>query len=187
MTISLSAMSASDGYRVPGKTVAPQQRRRGLPTLRTKYYTAAGMPPGRWFHNAVVTLGDGQIAIGSQVSEAEFGIPRRQRPRPAHQRSARARPSRLRAACRSLTGQRSACGRRHRGLERSHMREVHDRLTARCDSLPSSAAHRSTSGYAVVGSCSLGSRTGRSIWSTGQVGMVIDQGKGGPRICAGSV
>ena len=74
MTVSMRVMSAGDGYKYLLKTVAAGDGNRALSTPLTRYYAEAGTPPGRWLGCGVASLGDGQIVVGSQVSETQLQL-----------------------------------------------------------------------------------------------------------------
>ena len=74
MTVSMRVMSAGDGYKYLLKTVAAGDGNRVLSTPLTRYYAEAGTPPGRWLGSGVGSLGDGQIAVRSQVSETQLQL-----------------------------------------------------------------------------------------------------------------
>ena len=85
MTVSMRVMSAGDGYKYLLKTVAPGDGNRALSTPLTKYYAVVGTPTGRWFGGGftlpdrwlgcgVASLGDGQIIVGSRVSETQLQL-----------------------------------------------------------------------------------------------------------------
>ena len=70
MTVSMRLMSAGDGYKYLLRTVAAGDSDRSLSTPLTRYYSAEGTPPGRWMGDGVAALGGGQLAVGTEVSEA---------------------------------------------------------------------------------------------------------------------
>ncbi|WP_062389920.1 MobF family relaxase [Demequina iriomotensis] len=74
MTVSMRVMSAGDGYKYLLKSVAAGDTDRSLSTPLTRYYAEAGTPPGRWLGSGVASLGDGQIVVGNQVSEAQLQL-----------------------------------------------------------------------------------------------------------------
>lgn len=74
MTVSMRVMSAGDGYKYLLRTVATGDVDRSLSTPLTRYYNAEGTPPGRWMGAGLRTLGDGTLAEGSAVSEAQLQL-----------------------------------------------------------------------------------------------------------------
>ena len=74
MTVSMRVMSAGDGYRYLLRTVVAADGDRPLSTPLTRYYMEAGTPPGRWLGDGVASLGDGELAVGDVVSEAQLQL-----------------------------------------------------------------------------------------------------------------
>ena len=74
MTVSMRVMSAGDGYKYLLRTVAAGDGDRSLSTPLTRYYAEAGTPPGRWLGSGVAALGQGELAPGAQVSEAQLQL-----------------------------------------------------------------------------------------------------------------
>ena len=74
MTVSMRVMSAGDGYKYLLRTVAAGDGDRNLSTPLTRYYNAAGTPPGRWMGSGLPALGTGQIVVGDEVSEAQLQL-----------------------------------------------------------------------------------------------------------------
>lgn len=74
MTVSMRVMSAGDGYRYLLRTIAAADGDRSLSTPLTRYYTEEGTPPGQWLGSGLAGLGDGQLATGDQVSEAQLQL-----------------------------------------------------------------------------------------------------------------
>ncbi|WP_218837196.1 MobF family relaxase [Cutibacterium avidum] len=74
MTVSMRVMSAGDGYKYLLRTVAAGDGDRSLSTPLTRYYNAEGTPPGRWLGSGLPALGQGQIASGDEVSEAQLQL-----------------------------------------------------------------------------------------------------------------
>lgn len=72
--MSMRLMSAGDGYTYLLRTVAAGDGDRSLSTPLTRYYAEAGTPPGRWLGSGVTALGNGEIAPGAQVSEAQLQL-----------------------------------------------------------------------------------------------------------------
>ncbi|WP_415856033.1 MobF family relaxase, partial [Sinomonas sp. G460-2] len=67
-------MSAGEGYRYLLKTVAAGDGDRSLSTPLTRYYAEAGNPPGFWLGAGLAKLGDGELAAGGIVSEAQLEL-----------------------------------------------------------------------------------------------------------------
>lgn len=67
-------MSAGDGYKYLLRTVAVGDGDRDLSTPLTRYYSVDGTPPGRWMGNGIAALGDGQLDVGDEVSEAQLQL-----------------------------------------------------------------------------------------------------------------
>lgn len=74
MTVSMRLMSAGDGYKYLLRTVAAGDGDRDLSTPLTRYYNADGTPPGRWMGDGLAALGDGRLAVGEEVSEAQLQL-----------------------------------------------------------------------------------------------------------------
>lgn len=74
MTVSMRVMSAGDGYEYLLRTVAAGDGNRDLSTPLTRYYTEEGTPPGFWMGSGLPFLGDGELAAGGQVSEAQLQL-----------------------------------------------------------------------------------------------------------------
>ncbi|QXE29460.1 MobF family relaxase [Microbacterium paraoxydans] len=74
MTVSMRLMSAGDGYKYLLRTVAAGDSDRSLSTPLTRYYSAEGTPPGRWMGDGVAALGGGQLAVGTEISEAQLQL-----------------------------------------------------------------------------------------------------------------
>lgn len=74
MTVSLRRMSAGNGYRYLLRSVVVGDGNRALSTPLTRYYTEAGTPPGRWMGSGVRRLGGGQLAPGTEVTEAQLAL-----------------------------------------------------------------------------------------------------------------
>lgn len=70
----MRVMSAGDGYKYLLRSVAAGDGDRSLSTPLTRYYAEAGNPPGRWLGSGVASLGEGQLAIGDRVSEAQLQL-----------------------------------------------------------------------------------------------------------------
>jgi conjugative relaxase-like TrwC/TraI family protein len=70
----MRVMSAGDGYKYLLRTVAAADGDRELSTPLTRYYVEAGTPPGRWLGSGVASLGDGKVAVGDRVSEAQLQL-----------------------------------------------------------------------------------------------------------------
>lgn len=74
MTVSMRVMSAGDGYRYLLRTVAAGDGDRALSTPLTRYYAEVGTPPGRWLGSGLSALGNGQLSLGEQVTEAQLAL-----------------------------------------------------------------------------------------------------------------
>src|SRR5699024_3279 len=74
VTVSMRVMSAGDGYKYLLRTVAAADGDRSLSTPLTRYYAAAGNPPGRWLGSGLHTLGSGKLHEGDEVSEAQLQL-----------------------------------------------------------------------------------------------------------------
>ncbi|HQE47266.1 MAG TPA: MobF family relaxase [Rhodoglobus sp.] len=74
MTVSMRVMSAGDGYKYLLKTIAAADGNRPLSTPLTRYYAAAGTPPGRWLGTGVTSLGRGELTAGDRVSEPQLQL-----------------------------------------------------------------------------------------------------------------
>ena len=74
MTVSMRVMSAGDGYKYLLRSVAAADGDRLLTTPLTRYYAEAGTPPGRWLGSGLTGLGEGRLATGDQVSEAQLQL-----------------------------------------------------------------------------------------------------------------
>ncbi|MGB4137929.1 MAG: MobF family relaxase, partial [Microbacterium sp.] len=70
----MRVMSAGDGYKYLLKSVAAGDGDRSLSTPLTRYYTAAGTPPGFWMGSGLGRLGNGELVEGAQVSEAQLQL-----------------------------------------------------------------------------------------------------------------
>lgn len=65
-------MNAGEGYLYLLRHVATGDVDRRMATPLTAYYTASGYPPGRWMGQGLSGLGDGELAPGSEVTEAQM-------------------------------------------------------------------------------------------------------------------
>ncbi|GAA2099147.1 hypothetical protein GCM10009841_12880 [Microlunatus panaciterrae] len=74
MTVSMRVMSAGDGYKYLLKTIAAADGDRPLSTPLTRYYVAAGTPPGHWLGLGVTSLGRGELTAGDRVSEPQLQL-----------------------------------------------------------------------------------------------------------------
>jgi conjugative relaxase-like TrwC/TraI family protein len=74
VTVSIRVMSAGDGYKYLLRSVAAGDGDRSLSTPLTRYYNAEGTPPGRWMGSGLPALGQGQITLGDEVSEAQLQL-----------------------------------------------------------------------------------------------------------------
>ncbi len=74
MTVSMRVMSAGDGYKYLLKSIAAGDGDRLLSTPLTRYYAEAGNPPGFWIGQGLASLGQGELAAGGQVSEAQLQL-----------------------------------------------------------------------------------------------------------------
>ena len=70
----MRVMSAGDGYKYLLKSIAAGDGDRSLSTPLTRYYAEAGNPPGFWLGQGLASLGHGELAGGSQVSEAQLQL-----------------------------------------------------------------------------------------------------------------
>lgn len=70
----MCVMSAGDGDKYLLRTVATGGVDRSLSTPLTRYYNSVGTPPGRWMGAGLPALGDGTLAAGSVVSEAQLQL-----------------------------------------------------------------------------------------------------------------
>lgn len=67
-------MSAGDGYKYLLRAVAAADGDRTLSTSLTRHDVEAGTPPGQWLGPGVASLGDGKLAVGDRVSEAQLRL-----------------------------------------------------------------------------------------------------------------
>lgn len=74
MTVSMRMMSAGDGYKYLLKSIAAGDGDRSLSTPLTRYYAEAGNPPGFWLGQGLASRGHGELAGGSQASEAQLQL-----------------------------------------------------------------------------------------------------------------
>ena len=74
MTVSMHKMSAGDGYQYLLRSVVAGDGDRSLSTPLTRYYAEAGTPPGRWMGSGVGEFGQGKLAPGTVVSEAQLEL-----------------------------------------------------------------------------------------------------------------
>lgn len=74
MTVSMHKMSAGDGYQYLLRSVVAGDGDRSLSTPLTRYYAEAGTPPGRWMGSGVGEFGQGELAPGTVVSEAQLEL-----------------------------------------------------------------------------------------------------------------
>ncbi|WP_026077642.1 MobF family relaxase [Brevibacterium senegalense] len=70
----MRVMSAGDGYKYLLRSVAAADGDRSLSTPLTRYYAEEGTPPGRWLGSGLAGLGEGRLATGDQVSEAQLQL-----------------------------------------------------------------------------------------------------------------
>lgn len=70
----MRVMSAGDGYKYLLRSIVAGDGDRSLSTPLTRYYSEAGTPPGTWIGASVRALGDGSLAVGSRVSEAQLQL-----------------------------------------------------------------------------------------------------------------
>ena len=68
----MRVMSAGDGYKYLLKSVVAGDGSRALSTPLTRYYAETGTPPGFWLGEGVRSLGQGELAPGNVVSEAQL-------------------------------------------------------------------------------------------------------------------
>lgn len=72
VTVSMRVLSAGEGYRYLLKSIAAGDTGRDLATSLTRYYSAAGTPPGFWAGNGLVGLDDAVVAAGEIVREDQL-------------------------------------------------------------------------------------------------------------------
>jgi len=70
----MRVMSAGDGYKYLLRSIAAADGDRSLSTPLTRYYAEAGTPPGQWLGSGIASLGQGQLAVGDRVSEAQLQL-----------------------------------------------------------------------------------------------------------------
>ncbi|GAB2679247.1 MobF family relaxase [Kribbella swartbergensis] len=70
--LSIHRLTAGDGYKYLLRHIASGDVDRRMATPLTAYYTASGYPPGRWIGSGLSGLGDGHLAPGSEVTEAQM-------------------------------------------------------------------------------------------------------------------
>lgn len=70
----MRVLGAGDGVRYLLRSVAAGDGDRDLATPLTRYYSEAGTPPGYWLGSGLRSLGDGQLANGGEVSEAQLQL-----------------------------------------------------------------------------------------------------------------
>ena len=70
----MRVLSAGDGVRYLMRTVAAGDGDRSLSTPLTRYYAEEGTPPGHWLGSGLTGLGNGQLTVGDQVSEAQLQL-----------------------------------------------------------------------------------------------------------------
>ncbi|WP_344079927.1 MobF family relaxase [Nostocoides veronense] len=70
----MRVMSAGDGYKYLLRSIAAADGDRSLSTPLTRYYAEAGTPPGQWLGSGITSLGQGQLAVGDRVSEAQLQL-----------------------------------------------------------------------------------------------------------------
>jgi conjugative relaxase-like TrwC/TraI family protein len=74
VTVSMRVMSAGDGYKYLLRTVVVSDGKRSLSTPLTRYYSAAGTPPGRWMGEGLRSFGAGRIEEGDEVTEEQLQL-----------------------------------------------------------------------------------------------------------------
>ena len=74
MTVSMKPISSGEGYRYLLRSVVVSDGCRTMDSPITRYYTDAGTPPGRWLGTGVRALGQGQIRLGSEVTESQLKL-----------------------------------------------------------------------------------------------------------------
>jgi conjugative relaxase-like TrwC/TraI family protein len=73
VTVSIARVSAGRGYEYLLRSIAVDDGRRDGATPLTRYYTAAGNPPGRWLGSGLSGLGGGAgLQAGSEVTERQM-------------------------------------------------------------------------------------------------------------------
>ncbi|MFB7251185.1 MobF family relaxase [Microbacterium sp. NPDC056234] len=72
--MSMRVMSAGAGYKYLLRTTVAVDAQRSLLDSLTRYYAGKGTPPGFWLGSAVSGLADGELAVGSPVSEAQLEL-----------------------------------------------------------------------------------------------------------------
>ncbi|WTL07552.1 relaxase domain-containing protein [Kribbella sp. NBC_01505] len=70
--LSIHRLTVGDGYKYLLRHIASGDVDRRMATPLTAYYTAAGYPPGRWLGSGLAGLGDGQLMLGSEVTEPQM-------------------------------------------------------------------------------------------------------------------
>ncbi|GAA1713466.1 hypothetical protein GCM10009745_72220 [Kribbella yunnanensis] len=70
--LSIHRLTAGEGYKYLFQHIASGDVDRRMATPLTAYYTADGYPPGRWLGRGLKGLGNGQLAPGSEVTEAQM-------------------------------------------------------------------------------------------------------------------
>ncbi|MFE6507637.1 MobF family relaxase [Nocardioides sp. NPDC057767] len=70
----MRVMSAGAGYQYLLRSVVAGEGDRSLTTPITRYYAEAGTPPGRWLGSGLAGLGNGELTIGDQVTEAQLAL-----------------------------------------------------------------------------------------------------------------
>src|SRR5699024_1221207 len=74
VTVSMRVMSAGGEYKDLRRTVAAADGDRSLSTPLTRYYAAAGTPPGQLLGSGLPGLRDGRLTAGDEVSEAQLQL-----------------------------------------------------------------------------------------------------------------
>jgi conjugative relaxase-like TrwC/TraI family protein len=72
MTVSMRVVYAGKGYRYLLKSVAVGDGDRMMTDPLTRYYAEDGTPPGRWMGSGASGFGDGQITVGSTLTETQL-------------------------------------------------------------------------------------------------------------------
>ncbi|MFH5824703.1 MobF family relaxase [Georgenia sp. AZ-5] len=72
MTVSMRVMSAGDGYAYLLRSVVAGDGLTSQTSALTRYYTAAGTPPGTWMGSGVAQFGEGELRAGMTVTQEQL-------------------------------------------------------------------------------------------------------------------